>query len=164
MGADIVESNRHEQGGEPVADLRVRYASLQGTRVPEDLVPDMIDEFPALFVAAAAAEGQTVVSGAAELRVKESDRLAAMVTGLRVLGVQVDEIADGATIHGGPIGHGTINSHGDHRIAMAFSIAGQLSVSTVRIEDVANVATSFPDYETLARSAGFGLEVYCDPA
>lgn len=164
MGADIVESNRHEQGGEPVADLRVRYASLQGTRVPEDLVPDMIDEFPALFVAAAAAEGQTVVSGAAELRVKESDRLAAMVTGLRVLGVQVDETVDGATIHGGPIGHGTINSHGDHRIAMAFSIAGQLSVSTVRIEDVANVATSFPDYETLARSAGFGLEVYCDPA
>lgn len=158
MGADITEENPAEQGGEPVADLVVRYAPLKGARIPEALVPDMIDEFPALFVAAAAAEGQTVVSGAAELRVKESDRLAAMATGLRALGMQVDETADGATLHGGArLGSGTIESHGDHRIAMAFAIAGQISDGEVRINDVANVATSFPDFDGLARSAGFNL-------
>lgn len=158
MGADIAEENPAEQGGEPVADLVVRYAPLKGARIPEALVPDMIDEFPALFVAAAAAEGQTVVSGAAELRVKESDRLAAMATGLRALGMQVDETEDGATLHGGVrLGSGTIESHGDHRIAMAFAIAGQISDGEVRINDIANVATSFPDFDGLARSAGFNL-------
>jgi len=158
MGADITEENPAEQGGEPGADLVVRYAPLKGARIPEALVPDMIDEFPALFVAAAAAEGQTVVSGAAELRVKESDRLAAMATGLRALGMQVDETEDGATLHGGArLGSGTIESHGDHRIAMAFAIAGQISDGEVRINDIANVATSFPDFDGLARSAGFNL-------
>ncbi|WP_372483873.1 3-phosphoshikimate 1-carboxyvinyltransferase [Stenotrophomonas sepilia] len=158
MGADISEENPAEQGGEPVADLVVRYAPLKGARIPEALVPDMIDEFPALFVAAAAAQGQTVVSGAAELRVKESDRLAAMATGLRALGMQVDETEDGATLHGGVrLGSGTIESHGDHRIAMAFAIAGQISDGEVRINDIANVATSFPDFDGLARSAGFNL-------
>ncbi|WP_312737693.1 3-phosphoshikimate 1-carboxyvinyltransferase [Stenotrophomonas sp.] len=158
MGADITEENPAEQGGEPVADLVVRYAPLKGARIPETLVPDMIDEFPALFVAAAAAEGQTVVTGAAELRVKESDRLAAMATGLRALGMQVDETEDGATLHGGiTLGSGTIESHGDHRIAMAFAIAGQISGGEVRINDIANVATSFPDFDGLARSAGFNL-------
>ncbi|WP_295557485.1 3-phosphoshikimate 1-carboxyvinyltransferase [uncultured Stenotrophomonas sp.] len=158
MGADITEENPAEQGGEPVADLVVRYAPLKGARIPEELVPDMIDEFPALFVAAAAAEGQTVVTGAAELRVKESDRLAAMATGLRALGMQVDETEDGATLHGGVrLGSGTIESHGDHRIAMAFAIAGQISDGEVRINDIANVATSFPDFDGLARSAGFNL-------
>lgn len=158
MGADITEENPAEQGGEPVADLVVRYAPLKGARIPEALVPDMIDEFPALFVAAAAAEGQTVVSGAAELRVKESDRLAAMASGLRALGMQVDETEDGATLHGGVrLGSGTIESHGDHRIAMAFAIAGQISEGEVRINDIANVATSFPDFDGLARSAGFNL-------
>ena len=158
MGADITEENRSEQGGEPVADLVVRHAPLKGTQIPEALVPDMIDEFPALFIAAAAAEGRTVVTGAAELRVKESDRLAAMATGLRTLGVQVDETEDGATLHGGAVlGGGTIESHGDHRIAMAFAIAGQLSQGEVRINDVANVATSFPGFDELARGAGFNL-------
>jgi len=158
MGADITEENHAEQGGEAVADLVVRYAPLHGAEIPEALVPDMIDEFPALFVAAAAAQGNTVVRGAAELRVKESDRLAAMATGLRTLGVQVDETEDGATIHGGAaLGSGTIESHGDHRIAMAFAIAGQLSTSEVRVNDIANVATSFPDFEGLATGAGFGL-------
>jgi len=158
MGADIVEEQAAEQGGEPVADLRVRHALLKGARIPEALVPDMIDEFPALFVAAAAAQGQTVVTGAAELRVKESDRLAAMATGLRTLGVQVDETEDGATIHGGAaLGSGVIDSHGDHRIAMAFAIAGQLSTGEVQIRDIANVATSFPGFDELARGAGFGL-------
>ena len=158
MGADITEENPAEQGGEAVADLVVRHAPLKGARIPEELVPDMIDEFPALFVAAAAAEGQTVVTGAAELRVKESDRLAAMATGLRALGMQVDETEDGATLHGGVrLGSGTIESHGDHRIAMAFAIAGQISDGEVRINDIANVATSFPDFDGLARSAGFNL-------
>ncbi|WP_305804853.1 3-phosphoshikimate 1-carboxyvinyltransferase [Stenotrophomonas sp. YIM B06876] len=159
MGADIREENHAEQGGEQVADLVVRYAPLHGAEIPEAVVPDMIDEFPALFVAAAAASGKTVVRGAAELRVKESDRLAAMATGLRSLGLRVDETEDGATIHGGPLGSGTIESHGDHRISMAFAIAGQLSTGEVRINDVANVATSFPGFDTLSVGAGFGLSV-----
>ena len=158
MGADITVHNPGEQGGEGVADLLVRHAPLQGAVIPETLVADMIDEFPALFIAAAAARGQTVISGAAELRVKESDRLAAMAAGLRNLGVRVDEVADGATIHGGPIGPGSIQAHGDHRIAMAFAIAGQLSSGPVRVNDVANVATSFPGFDTLARGCGFALE------
>ena len=158
MGADIREENHAEQGGEAVADLVVRHAPLHGAEIPEALVPDMIDEFPALFVAAAAAQGNTVVRGAAELRVKESDRLAAMATGLRSVGVQVDETEDGATIHGGhELGSGTIESHGDHRIAMAFAIAGQLSSGEVRINDIANVATSFPNFDGIARNAGFNL-------
>ena len=158
MGADITVHNPGEQGGEGVADLLVRHAPLQGAVIPETLVADMIDEFPALFIAAAAARGQTVISGAAELRVKESDRLTAMAAGLRNLGVRVDEVADGATIHGGPIGPGSIQAHGDHRIAMAFAIAGQLASGPVRVNDVANVATSFPGFDTLARGCGFALE------
>ena len=158
MGADITASNHGQQGGEEVADLLVCYAPLHGAVIPEALVPDMIDEFPALFVAAAAASGQTVIRGAAELRVKESDRLAAMASGLRELGIQVDEVADGATIHGGQIGPGSIQAHGDHRIAMAFAIAGQLASGPVRVNDVANVATSFPGFDALARGCGFGLQ------
>ena len=157
MGADIVEENHATHGGEPVADLVVRHARLHGIAVPEALVPDMIDEFPALFIAAACADGATVVSGAAELRVKESDRLAAMATGLRTLGLRVDETPDGATVHPGPLGGGTIESHGDHRIAMAFAVAAQRASGQVRIEDVANVATSFPGFDRLAAGCGFGL-------
>lgn len=156
MGADIVEENRSEHGGEPVADLVVRYAPLRGIEVPVEIVPDMIDEFPALFVAAACATGNTVVRGAAELRVKESDRLASMSAGLRALGIRVDETPDGATILGGQIGSGAVDSHGDHRIAMAFSVAAQAASGKIEISDVANVATSFPNYDALARSVGFG--------
>jgi len=164
MGADIVEENAAMHGGEPVADLVVRYAPLRGIEVPEALVADMIDEFPALFVAAACAQGATVVRGAAELRVKESDRLAAMATGLRTLGLQVDETADGATIHPGALGAGRIESHGDHRIAMAFAVAAQRAAGTVQVADVANVATSFPGFDALARGCGFGLERALTPA
>ena len=156
MGADIVEENRSEQGGEPVADLVVRHAPLHGIEVPVEIVPDMIDEFPALFIAAASAQGRTVVRGAAELRVKESDRLASMSAGLRTLGIDVEEAPDGATLHGGQIGAGSVQSHGDHRIAMAFSVAAQVASGEVRIADVANVATSFPGYDALARRVGFG--------
>ena len=157
MGADIGVENERESGGEPVGDLVVRHAPLHGIELPEALVPDMIDEFPVLFVAAAAAEGRTVVRGAAELRVKESDRLAAMATGLRALGVAVDEAPDGATIEGGSLGGGTIDSHGDHRIAMSFAVAGLIAVDAVRINDCNNVATSFPGFLELANGCGFQL-------
>ena len=158
MGADIREERPDEQGGEPVCDLVVRHAPLRGIEVPVEHVADMIDEFPVLFVAAACAEGATAVRGAAELRVKESDRIATMAAGLRALGVRVDEAPDGATIHGGgPLRGGAVDSHGDHRIAMSFAVAAQLAQGEVHIGDVANVATSFPGFDALARGAGFGL-------
>lgn len=159
MGADIGEEAHGEQGGEPVADLRVRSARLRGVDVPVELVPDMIDEFPALFVAAACAEGRTRVRGAAELRVKESDRIATMTMALRTLGVGVEETADGAIIEGGPMVGGTVESHGDHRIAMSMAVAAQLAGGEVRIRDCANVATSFPGFVGLATDAGFGLRL-----
>ena len=157
MGADIREEHAGTHGGEPVADLLVRYAPLRGIEVPEALVPDMIDEFPALFIAAACAEGPTVVRGAAELRVKESDRLGVMAAGLRTLGLRVDETADGATIFPGALGGGDIASQHDHRIAMAFAVAAQRVTGEVRIRDVDTVATSFPGFAELARGTGFGL-------
>lgn len=158
MGADIAETNATRLGGEAVADLRVRHAPLHGIEVPENLVADMIDEFPALFIAAAAASGTTRVSGAAELRVKESDRIAAMARGLESLGIRISEHADGATIVGGTIGPGCIASAADHRIAMSFAVAGQVATGAVRIDDCANVATSFPGFLELARRCGMGLE------
>ncbi|MBW8368143.1 MAG: 3-phosphoshikimate 1-carboxyvinyltransferase [Arenimonas sp.] len=157
MGADIQALSPGEQGGEPVADLRVRYSPLRGISVPEHLVPDMIDEFPALFVAAALAEGRTVVRGAAELRVKESDRIAVTAAALQALGASVLETPDGAVIDGGPLHGGRVDSHGDHRVAMSLAIAAQRASGEVRIGDCANVATSFPGFDTLARGAGFGL-------
>lgn len=157
MGADIRESNARAHGGEPVADLIVRHAPLRGIDVPVARVADMIDEFPALFVAAAAAAGTTRISGAAELRVKESDRIAVMATGLRALGVDIAETADGAVIAGGGIGAGAVDSAGDHRCAMSFAVAGLVARGAVRIEDCANVATSFPGFFELAGAAGFAL-------
>lgn len=159
MGADITVHPAGEQGGEPVADLEVRAARLRGAVIPEALVPDMIDEFPALFTAAALAEGTTVVSGAAELRVKESDRIAVMAAGLRVLGADIDERPDGAVIRGGRLHGGVADSRGDHRIAMSLAVAAQCAGGEVRIDDVANVATSFPGFDALARGVGFGLRL-----
>lgn len=158
MGADIVETQGSERGGEPVADLRVRHAPLRGIDVPVAHVADMIDEFPALFVAAAGAQGITRVRGAAELRVKESDRLATMAAGLARLGIRVNETADGADIHGGTLQGGQVDSHGDHRVAMALAVAAQLAPEGVRIADVANVATSFPDFVACANAAGLRVE------
>ncbi len=157
MGADIGEENASEQGGEPVADLVVRHAPLHGIEVGGDLAPDMIDEFPALFIAAACAQGNTTIRDAAELRVKESDRIATMAQGLRVLGIEVEEHPDGATIVPGVLRGGEVDSHGDHRIAMSFAMAAQRAAGEVRIGDVANVATSFPGFETLACEAGLWL-------
>ena len=159
MGADIRIENPRASGGEPVADLLVRHAPLHGVELPEALVPDMIDEFPALFVAAAVAKGNTVIRGAAELRVKESDRLATMATGLRALGITVDETPDGATIHGGTLAGGTVESLTDHRIAMSFAVAGLVAQAPVRINDCRHVATSFPGFMELANGCGFDLAV-----
>ncbi|WP_329743169.1 3-phosphoshikimate 1-carboxyvinyltransferase [Dyella sp. A6] len=157
MGADIRIENERSSGGEPVGDLRVRYAPLHGVELPEALVPDMIDEFPALFVAAAVAEGRSVIRGAAELRVKESDRLATMATGLRALGARIDETPDGAVIEGGRLNGGTVESLTDHRIAMSFAVAGLVAAGPVRINDCRHVATSFPGFMALANGCGFAL-------
>jgi 3-phosphoshikimate 1-carboxyvinyltransferase len=163
MGADITIENPRVLGDEPVADLHVRHARLRGIEVPEALVPDMIDEFPVLFAAAALAEGTTVVRGAAELRVKESDRIAAMGAALRALGADLTETEDGAVIRGGALAGGRVDSRGDHRIAMATVVAAQLARGAVQVDDCANVATSFPGFDTLARAAGMAVAP-ADPA
>lgn len=158
MGANIVETNRREAGGEPVADLVVRHATLRGIDVPVEHVADMIDEFPALFVAAACAKGVTTIRGAEELRVKESDRIAVMATGLRALGSSVEETPDGAVIEGGAFHGGAVESHGDHRCAMAFAVAGAVADGgAITIRDCANVVTSFPGFVELANGCGLAV-------
>ena len=159
MGADVEASPVGERGGEPVADLRVRHAALHGIDVDPLWVPDMIDEFPVLFVAAALAGGVTRVRGAAELRVKESDRIRGMAEALRALGAEVIEHPDGADIVGGTLAGGRVESLGDHRLAMALAVAAQCAEGEVDIGDCANVETSFPGFAELAREAGFGLDV-----
>jgi cyclohexadieny/prephenate dehydrogenase / 3-phosphoshikimate 1-carboxyvinyltransferase len=154
MGGDISLENQREVGGEPVADIRVRSAKLKGIDIPEDLVPLAIDEFPVLFVAASCAEGRTVLRGAEELRVKESDRIQVMADGLQVLGVKAEPTPDGIVIEGGSIGGGEVYSHGDHRIAMSFSVASLRASAPIRIHDCANVATSFPNFLALAAQVG----------
>jgi len=160
MGADIREMNVREQGGERVADLDVRHARLSGIEVPLALVPDMIDEFPILFVAAAAATGTTIVRGAAELRVKESDRIAVMARGLTRLGVSIEETPDGAVIEGGALQGGNVDSAGDHRCAMSFAVAGLIAREPIQIADCANVATSFPDFVGIANACGFHISEF----
>ena len=157
MGADISLHNEQTVGGEPVADIRVRSAALKGIHIPEDQVPLAIDEFPALFVAAACAEGETILTGARELRVKESDRIQVMADGLQVLGVDAQATEDGMVIRGGALGSGTVDSHGDHRIAMSFAMAALRAGGSITIQDCANVATSFPDFVTLAAGCGLGI-------
>ena len=158
MGADIRLRNERTCGAEPVADLEVRAARLRGVRVPESLVPLAIDEFPAFFIAAACAEGETLVTGAGELRVKESDRIAVMADGFAALGVRHEVLADGMRIEGGPLGGGTVDSRGDHRIAMSFAVASLRASAPIEIQDVANVATSFPGFATLGRRLGLRIE------
>lgn len=158
MGADLRLINHRSWGMEPVADIEVRPSQLHGARIPERLVPLAIDEFPALFVAAACAEGDTLVTGAEELRVKESDRIAAMARGFEVLGIRHEVLPDGMRIHGGqPFGGGTIDSRGDHRIAMAFAMASLRASAPIEILDTANVATSFPGFAELANSVGLRI-------
>jgi len=169
MGADIRLHHASAAGrgaaseatGEPVADIEVRRSRLKGIKVPEALVPLAIDELPVFFVAAACAEGETLVRGALELRVKETDRLAAMAQGLTVLGVRNELLDDGLWIRGdGGFGGGTIDSHGDHRIAMAFAIASLRAQQPIEILDVANVATSFPGFVRLAQSVGLHIDTH----
>ena len=159
MGADIELENEQQIGGEPVADIRVRSARLRGIRIPEDQVPLAIDEFPAIFVAAACAEGETVLTGARELRVKESDRIQVMADGLQILGVDARPTEDGMIIQGGAIGSGSVESHGDPRIAMSFAMAALRAAGPVEIRDCANVDTSFPGFATLAGQAGLEIEI-----
>ncbi len=158
MGADIDLLHAREAGGEPVADLRVRSAPLRGIHIPHDQIPLAIDEFPVLFVAAACAEGETVLTGAEELRVKESDRIQVMADGLAALGIEVRTTQDGIVIQGGQLQAGEVDSHGDHRIAMAFAIAALRAQGPIKIRDCANVNTSFPDFAAFAKRAGLAIE------
>ena len=163
MGARIEVSNEKEVGGEPVADLTVRYSSLQGIEIDPALVPLTIDEFPVLFVAAACADGRTVLRGAEELRVKESDRIEAMAVGLKTLGIELETFADGIRIEGGSgLGGGIIDSHGDHRIAMAFAVAGLRASAEIEILNCQNVATSFPGFVSQATEVGLKIEELSD--
>ena len=158
MGADIRLHEPNTQAGEPRADIEVRPSRLRGIVVPPALVPIALDELPILFAAAAVAEGDTVVTGAAELRVKESDRLSAMADGLESVGVALERMPDGLLIHGGPVSGGVVASRGDHRVAMSFAVLGARARSPIAIRDVQNVATSFPGFVATAREAGLRLE------
>ena len=162
MGADITVSNEREMGGEPVADIRVQSARLTGIDIPEDQVPLAIDEFPAIFVAAACAQGRTTLTGAAELRVKESDRIQVMADALRNVGVEATPTDDGMIIDGGSIQGGTVNSHGDHRIAMAMSVAALVAQGKIIINDCANVDTSFPGFAEMMNTLGHKIVTASD--
>jgi len=157
MGADIEVLNEREVGAEPVADLRVRSAALHGIDIPLDQVPLAIDEFPAIFVAAAYANGRTVLSGAEELRVKESDRIQVMADGLSALGCQLETKPDGIIIDGGGLRGGKVHARGDHRIAMSFSMAALRADGDIEIDDCANVNTSFPGFSALAAQCGLAI-------
>jgi 3-phosphoshikimate 1-carboxyvinyltransferase len=159
MGADIELLNPREFGDEPVADIRVRGGGLRGIEIGRELVAASIDEFPAIFIAAASADGQTVVSGAEELRVKESDRIQSMCDGLTALGIEAEARADGMRVRGGTLRGGTVDSHGDHRIAMSFAIAALRANAPVTVLDCANVNTSFPGFVPLVQQAGLRLEI-----
>ena len=159
MGADITLTNEKVVGGEPVADIRVKHAPLKGIHIPEDQVPLAIDEFPVLFIAATVAEGTTILTGAEELRVKESDRIQVMADGLANLGVKSIVKEDGIEISKQQIGGGEVESHGDHRIAMSFAVASLVANAPIVINNCANVATSFPGFVELANSVGLNIEV-----
>ncbi|HEA4146966.1 TPA: 3-phosphoshikimate 1-carboxyvinyltransferase [Legionella pneumophila] len=160
MGADIRVLNQRAYGEEPVADLHIRYSQLKGIDIPASMVPLAIDEFPVIFIAAACAQGNTTLHGAKELRLKESDRIGAMVDGLNQLGVHAEGFDDGILIEGGSIQGGEVNSRGDHRIAMSFAIAGAVASAPVTIKNCANVATSFPSFVTTANMLHFQIEEY----
>lgn len=158
MGADISLSNQREVGGEPVADIRVRSAALKGITIPDALVPLAIDEFPVIFVAAANAEGETVLRGAEELRVKESDRIQVMADGLAQMGIEVETYGDGLRLVGGRYGGAHVEALGDHRIAMSFAVAGLNATSQVTIGGCETVATSFPGFSDLMAELGMSIQ------
>jgi 3-phosphoshikimate 1-carboxyvinyltransferase len=158
MGADIRRLNPRDVGGEPVADLAVRHSALTGIEVPPEIAPSMIDEYPILFVAAALASGRTVMRGIEELRVKESDRISAMATGLTAVGVRVEELPDGLIVHGTggePVAGGaTVATHLDHRIAMSFAVLSLVARDAITVDDRAPINTSFPDFLPLMAALG----------
>ncbi|MGY6547636.1 MAG: 3-phosphoshikimate 1-carboxyvinyltransferase [Roseinatronobacter sp.] len=156
MGADLVMENPREEGGEPVADLRIRHSSLRGIEVPAERAASMIDEYPVLAALAATAEGVTVMRGIRELRVKESDRIDAMARGLEACGVKVEETEDSLTVHGmhEVPGGATVRTHIDHRIAMSFLCLGLASARPITVDDASPIATSFPAFETLMTGLG----------
>ena len=156
MGADIGFEDRRDEGGEPVADLRVRFSALRGVEVPPERAASMIDEYPILAALAACAEGETVMRGIEELRVKESDRIDAMVRGLRACGVPVEEHADGMTVTGAgrPPGGATVETRLDHRIAMSFLCLGLAARAPIAVDDASPIATSFPRFEPLMTALG----------
>jgi len=156
MGADISLGNRREQAGEPVADIRVRYKKLRAVQVSGGVIPRAIDEIPVLSVAAAFAEGTTIIRDAAELRVKESDRIASMAAELRKLGVAVTELPDGMEVAGrGALTGAACESHGDHRIAMSMAVAGLAAVGETIVRDTEWIETSFPGFERLLKLAAY---------
>lgn len=157
MGADIALHDKREIGGEAVADIHVSHRPLRGITVPQDQVSLAIDEFPILFVAAACADGETVLSGAGELRVKESDRIAVMAKGLKQLGIDVQETGDGMAIRGGRMRGGVVDTQGDHRVAMAFAMAGLRTDGQLTVHDCENVDTSFPGFVEMAATTGLGI-------
>lgn len=159
MGADITVEAQAHGAGEPIGNLTVRAAHLQGIHIPPALVPLAIDEFPAIFIAAACAQGETVLTGAEELRVKESDRIAVMADGLSTLGIEVEPRPDGLRIIGGQLTGGQVQAQGDHRIAMAFAMAGLVASGPVLIDGCAEVDTSFPGFVELAAAAGLTIHV-----
>jgi len=157
MGADIALLNQRENSGEAIADIKVCYSPLQGINISDEYVSIAIDEFPVLFVAASCASGETQITGLGELRHKESDRISAMVDGLRELGINIEEQTEGVVIQGGQIQGGKVDSRGDHRIAMAFSIAALVSSTEISISNCAQVATSFPEF--VEKSARAGIRI-----
>ena len=159
MGANITVHNQRQWGAEPVADLCVRHATLKGIVIPESMVSVAIDEFPVLFIAAACSQGQTVLRGAKELRYKESDRIGVMTEGLTRLGIDATAFDDGICIEGGMLQGGVVDSHYDHRIAMAFAIAGAVSRMPITIQHCDNIATSFPNFVTLANQINMSIRV-----
>ena len=162
MGARLRVEMAPDDGGEPVGRLVIAPSRLRGVEIPPELVPLAIDEFPVIFVAAALAEGETVIRGAEELRHKESDRIRVMADGLHALGVDVQELPDGARIRGGQLQGGTIDSGGDHRVAMSFAVGASRALAPVKILNTANVATSYPGFDTQARAIGLDIDVGLD--
>ncbi len=159
MGASIEVTNHRVVAGEPIADLLVKSRSLKGIEIPEELIPSAIDEFPVIFIAAALAKGETILRNAEELRVKESDRIDVMAKGLRLMGVDLTEYEDGISIRGGNLSPAEVDSEGDHRCAMAFAVAASCMDATMKIKDVDNVATSFPQFMSLMNAAGAQIEM-----
>ena len=158
MGANITFKNHRELNNESVADIEVRGTQLKGITVPTQWAVSAMDEFPIIFIVASCALGETIISGVSELRVKESDRLAVMCQGLKALGISVNELIDGVVIQGGQLTGGTVDSCGDHRVAMAFAMAGFLAQDEIIIKDCMNIFTSFPNFCDLASNVGLNIK------